>query len=84
VGTRCIYNASKQNLTCASIRRGARDLAEGRVVDAVAAFDKAGAITWPHDQVDARTALIATCQRDTAAEPNATRFSPTPTATSTR
>jgi ATP-dependent exoDNAse (exonuclease V) alpha subunit len=27
-------------------RTAARDLAEGRFVDAVAAFDKAGAVTW--------------------------------------
>ena len=40
----------------------------------MAAFDRAGAITWTQDQVDARVALVATWRRDTAAEPDATRF----------
>jgi Ti-type conjugative transfer relaxase TraA len=55
-------------------RAAARDLAEGRFADAVAAFDQAGAITWTHDHVDARTALVAAWKRDTAAAPDATRF----------
>jgi Ti-type conjugative transfer relaxase TraA len=55
-------------------RAAARDLAEGRFVDAVAAFDKAGAITWTRDQEDARQALVAAWKRDTAAQPDATRF----------
>jgi Ti-type conjugative transfer relaxase TraA len=55
-------------------RHAARDLAEGRFSEAVAAFDQAGAITWTQDQVDARVALVAAWQRDTAAEPDATRF----------
>jgi Ti-type conjugative transfer relaxase TraA len=55
-------------------RHAARDLAEGRFSEAVAAFDRAGAITWTHDQVDARVALVAAWRRDTAAEPDATRF----------
>jgi hypothetical protein len=55
-------------------REAAHDLAEGRFTDAVAAFDKAGAITWTNDQEDARTALVAAWKRDTAAQPAATRF----------
>jgi len=55
-------------------RAAARDLAEGRFADAVAAFDRAGAITWTRDHEDARTALVAAWKRDTAAEPDATRF----------
>ena len=55
-------------------RQAARDLAEGRFADAVAAFDRAGAIAWTQDQVDARVALVAAWRRDTAAEPDATRF----------
>ena len=55
-------------------RQAARDLAEGRFADAVAAFDRAGAITWTNDHVDARVALVAAWKRDTAADPAATRF----------
>jgi Ti-type conjugative transfer relaxase TraA len=55
-------------------RAAACDLAEGRFSDAVAAFDKAGAITWTRDHEDARAALVAAWKRDTAAEPDATRF----------
>jgi Ti-type conjugative transfer relaxase TraA len=55
-------------------RQAARDLAEGRFAEAVAAFDRAGAITWTQDPVDARVALVAAWRRDTAAEPDATRF----------
>jgi Ti-type conjugative transfer relaxase TraA len=55
-------------------RAAARDLSEGRFADAVAAFDKAGAITWTRDHEDGRAALVAAWKRDTAANPNATRF----------
>jgi len=55
-------------------RQAARDLAEGRFAEAVAAFDKAGAITWTNDQVDARAALVDAWKRDTAADRTATRF----------
>jgi len=55
-------------------RHAARDLAEGRFAEAVAAFDRAGAITWTPDQADARAALVAAWKRDTAADPDATRF----------
>jgi Ti-type conjugative transfer relaxase TraA len=55
-------------------RVAARDLAEGRFGDAVAAFDAAGAITWTRDHEDARAALVAAWKRDTAVEPDATRF----------
>jgi Ti-type conjugative transfer relaxase TraA len=55
-------------------RQAARDLAEGQFAAAVTAFDQAGAITWTQDQDGARTALVEAWKRDTAAEPQATRF----------
>jgi Ti-type conjugative transfer relaxase TraA len=55
-------------------RAAARDLAEGRFAEAVAAFDQAGAITWTEDQADARQALVTAWKRDTTDEPDATRF----------
>jgi ATP-dependent exoDNAse (exonuclease V) alpha subunit len=55
-------------------RRAARELAEGRFLDAVAAFERAGAITWTATQAEARAALIAAWKRDTASQPNTTRF----------
>ena len=56
-------------------RQAARDLAEGRFDEAVAAFDRAGAITWTADQEEARgRAGGGAGQRDTAAEPRASRF----------
>jgi hypothetical protein len=55
-------------------RQATRDLAEGRFGEAVAAFDTAGAITWTQDQEDARKALVVAWTRDTAQQPDATRF----------
>ncbi|MFZ4408171.1 MAG: AAA family ATPase [Paracraurococcus sp.] len=55
-------------------REAARDLAEGRFGQAVAAFDREGAITWSADGEAARAALVAAWTRDTAAEPAASRF----------
>ena len=55
-------------------RQAARDLAEGRFGEAVAAYDRAGAITWTADQDGARAALVAAWTRDSLAEPDATRF----------
>ena len=55
-------------------RQAARDLAEGRFEVAVASYDQAGAITWTAEQDGARAALVAAWTRDTAAEPEATRF----------
>ena len=55
-------------------RSAARDLAEGRFAEAVVAFDRAGAITWTPDHVDARMALVEAWKRDTVAAPDATRF----------
>ena len=55
-------------------RQAAHDLAEGRFAQAVAAFDRAGAITWTDDQIEARQALVAAWSRDTAAAPDAKRF----------
>ena len=40
----------------------------------MAAFDRAGATTWTGIIEDARKALVEAWKRDTAAEPNATRF----------
>ena len=40
----------------------------------MAAYDRAGAITWTQDQEAARTALVEAWKRDTAGEPNAARF----------
>ena len=55
-------------------REASRDLAEGRFVRAVEAFEAAGAITWTNDQVDARAALVRAWAEDVAADPKATRF----------
>jgi Ti-type conjugative transfer relaxase TraA len=55
-------------------RQAARDLAEGRFAEAVTAFDRAGAITWTRDQETARKMLVAAWTRDTAVQPDATRF----------
>jgi Ti-type conjugative transfer relaxase TraA len=55
-------------------RQAARDLAEGRFTEAVAAFDRAGAITWTNKQEDARRALVAAWTRDAAERPGASRF----------
>jgi ATP-dependent exoDNAse (exonuclease V) alpha subunit len=52
----------------------ARDLAEGRFVEAVDAFDKAGAITWTAIQEEACKALVAAWTRDADAHPGASRF----------
>lgn len=55
-------------------REAARDLAEGRFGRAVAAFDRAGAITWSDNGEAARAALVAAWTRDTAADQAASRF----------
>jgi ATP-dependent exoDNAse (exonuclease V) alpha subunit len=55
-------------------RQAARDLAEGRFGEAVAAYDKARAITWTQDQETARAALVEAWKRDTVATPAAARF----------
>jgi Ti-type conjugative transfer relaxase TraA len=55
-------------------RQAARDLAEGRFGEAVAAYDKAGAITWTQDQETARAALVEAWKLDTAVKPAAARF----------
>ena len=55
-------------------RLAARDLAEGRFVEAVAAFDRHGAIIWTADQDEARAALVAAWKRDAAGQPGGTRF----------
>ena len=55
-------------------RQAARDLAEGRFVEAVGAFDRAGAITWTDKQEQARSALVAAWTRDGAERPGQSRF----------
>jgi Ti-type conjugative transfer relaxase TraA len=55
-------------------RQAARDLAEGRFGEAVAAYDKAGAITWTQDQETALAALVEAWKLDTAVKPAAMRF----------
>jgi hypothetical protein len=55
-------------------RAAARDLAEGRFVEAVAAFDRHGAIIWTADQDAARAALVAAWKQDAAAQPGHARF----------
>jgi Ti-type conjugative transfer relaxase TraA len=55
-------------------REAARDLAEGRFVEAVTAFDRHGAITWAPDQDAARAGLVAAWKRDADDKPGSTRF----------
>ena len=55
-------------------REAARDLAEGRFAEAVAAFDRHGAITWAPDQDAARAGLVAAWKRDADEKPGSTRF----------
>ena len=55
-------------------RQAARDLAEGRFVEAVGSFDKAGAITWTGDQAEAKGALVAAWKRDGEERPGQSRF----------
>ena len=55
-------------------RQAARDLAEGRVAEAVGAFAREGAITWTDTQDQARERLVARWTADTAADPGSTRF----------
>ena len=55
-------------------REAARDLAEGRFAEAVAAFDRHGAITWAPDQDAARAALVAAWKRDADDKPGSARF----------
>ncbi len=55
-------------------REAARDLAEGRFTEAVAAFDRHGAITWATDQDAARAGLVAAWKRDADDKPGSTRF----------
>ena len=79
-GAADITNVTRQRVDWQ--RRAARDLAEGRFVEAVSAFDKNGAIIWTNKQDDARAALVETWKRDTAATPTRrASCSPTPTRT---
>ena len=55
-------------------RQAARDLAEGNFTEAVSAFAKNGAIVWTDKQDSTRAALVEKWRRDTARDPEATRF----------
>ena len=55
-------------------RQAARDLAEGRMVPAVEAFDRAGAISWSDSQSDALQKLVERWTKDTATAADDTRF----------
>jgi len=55
-------------------RQAARDLAEGRTLEAVRAFAREGAITWSQTQDQSRERLVARWKADTAETPDATRF----------
>ena len=55
-------------------RQVARDLGEGRFEDALRAFAREKAITWTAKQDEARTALVAAWRRDTAKQPEKSRF----------
>ena len=55
-------------------RQAARDLAEGRVQEAVSAYAREKAITWTDTQDQARERLVERWSADTAADPGGTRF----------
>jgi len=55
-------------------RQAARDLAEGRTLEAVRAFARERAITWSQTQDQSRERLVARWKADTAETPDATRF----------
>ncbi|WP_174513197.1 AAA family ATPase [Methylocella tundrae] len=55
-------------------RQASRDLAEGRFTDAVAAYDRHGAISWTETQDEARAALVEAWRRDAAGSSGAARF----------
>jgi len=55
-------------------RQAARDLAEGRTLEAVRAFAREGAVTWSQTQDQSRERLVARWKADTAETPDATRF----------
>jgi Ti-type conjugative transfer relaxase TraA len=55
-------------------RAAAEDLAAGRFQEAVAAFDRHGAITWVATRDEARAALVARWTEETAARPEASNF----------
>lgn len=55
-------------------RQAARDLAEGRVAEAVQAFAREGAISWTETQDQARAALVARWKADGEGAPSSTQF----------
>jgi hypothetical protein len=55
-------------------RQAARDLAEYRFREAVAAFGRAGAISWSGTREEAQGALVEAWKRDHAAHPQESRF----------
>ena len=55
-------------------RRAAEMMAEGNFHDALAIYEAKGAIHWTRTQDEARAALVAQWAKDSAAEPDKTRF----------
>ncbi|MDR3472310.1 MAG: AAA family ATPase [Devosia sp.] len=55
-------------------RQAARDLAEGRVAEAVQAFAREGAISWTETQDQARTALVERWKADGEGAPTSSQF----------
>lgn len=55
-------------------RQAARDLAQGRVAEAVRAFDREGAISWTETQDQARAALVERWKADGEGAPSASQF----------
>jgi Ti-type conjugative transfer relaxase TraA len=55
-------------------RQAARDLAEGRVAEAVQAFAREGAISWTETQDQARAALVERWKADGEGAPSASQF----------
>jgi Ti-type conjugative transfer relaxase TraA len=55
-------------------RQAARDLAEGRVAEAVRAFAREGAISWTETQGQARAALVERWKADGEGAPSASQF----------
>lgn len=55
-------------------RQAARDLAEGRVAEAVRAFAREGAISWTETQDQARAALVQRWKADGQGTPSASQF----------
>ena len=55
-------------------REAARDLSEGRFEEALRAFARNKAVIWTTRQADTRSKLVEQWSKDTAADPQASRF----------